>query len=486
MDSCLRRVIENKLNGKSVRAWFEDPNLVHFIQKDYFSCTTQPLSDFKSSHNDIPLVWYEQHHLGKIEHLIFASLGELLKESTMFTKIRKLSTEHIREMPAWGWNSILSYEVAGETFVAETFIYFTQEGYQHAYGNNSVPIRIRMDYSQTKSVTLDIFGFNNEVDDSGFFHIPDGVLCQTAATTKMPKIIDAGRVDQFCLKSEFFNLKKYDDENENAPFYMNLWLDEEVKLAKYEFSTHGEKDLEHKFGKTTLNLIHDMTDDKLFVQDIPKGNCSIMTLFDWADKFSHIHGIHPALEIIHDPVAYYDASETAFSLVRSQKLERGFDVDDWIFERDTFPFSSPQKTTFQWSWTNRGWLVYEGENQEWKPQNPGTNPARLKIRSKDNSHIRIEQNIYFYAPGPKAIPVDLLDVSNCYELTNKQYLQFNLTASHDSKKNIKKYQTEFEKELHRKLALSAKSNYYRIVNIKTFSDHHAEEIDICSILFARS
>ena len=37
-------------------------------------------------------------------------------------------------MPAWGWNSILSYEVAGEKFVAETFIYFTQEGFQHAYG----------------------------------------------------------------------------------------------------------------------------------------------------------------------------------------------------------------------------------------------------------------------------------------------------------------------------------------------------------------
>ena len=39
-------------------------------------------------------------------------------------------------MPAWGWNSILSYEVAGEKFVAETFIYFTQEGYQHAYGQD--------------------------------------------------------------------------------------------------------------------------------------------------------------------------------------------------------------------------------------------------------------------------------------------------------------------------------------------------------------
>ena len=37
-------------------------------------------------------------------------------------------------MPAWCWNSILTYEVAGDTFTAETFIYFTQEGYQHAYG----------------------------------------------------------------------------------------------------------------------------------------------------------------------------------------------------------------------------------------------------------------------------------------------------------------------------------------------------------------
>ena len=113
----------------------------------------------------------------------------------------------------------------------------------------------------------------------------------------------------------------------------------EIKLAKHEFSTHGEKDLEHKFGKTTLNLIHDMTDDKLFVQDVPKGNCSILMLSDWTDKFSNIRGIHPALEIIHDPVGYYEASENAFSLVRSQKLERGFDVDDWIFERETFPFS---------------------------------------------------------------------------------------------------------------------------------------------------
>ena len=36
-----RRVIENKLDGKSYRAWFEDPNLVHFIQKDYLSCSTK-------------------------------------------------------------------------------------------------------------------------------------------------------------------------------------------------------------------------------------------------------------------------------------------------------------------------------------------------------------------------------------------------------------------------------------------------------------
>ena len=39
-------------------------------------------------------------------------------------------------MPAWAWNSILTYEIAGETFTAETFIYFTQEGYQHAYGQD--------------------------------------------------------------------------------------------------------------------------------------------------------------------------------------------------------------------------------------------------------------------------------------------------------------------------------------------------------------
>ena len=44
-------------------------------------------------------------------------------------------------MPAWCWNSILTYEVAGETFTAETFIYFTQEGYQHAYGQDHKEIK---------------------------------------------------------------------------------------------------------------------------------------------------------------------------------------------------------------------------------------------------------------------------------------------------------------------------------------------------------
>ena len=81
---------------------------------------------------------------------------------------------------------------------------------------------------------MDIFGFNNEKDDTGFMHIPDEIVCQTAAVTKMPKIMDSSRKDQFCLKSEFFNLKKFDDENENAPFYMNLWFDESKNnLPKY-------------------------------------------------------------------------------------------------------------------------------------------------------------------------------------------------------------------------------------------------------------
>ena len=86
-----------------------------------------------------------------------------------------------------------------------------------------------------------------------------------------------------------------------------------------------------------------------------------------------------------------------------------------ILETSENPFESPQKTTFQWSWTNRAWLVYEGENQEWKPQNPGTNPARLKIRSKDSSHIRIEQNIYFYAPGRDSTNLLMIPALNLFD-----------------------------------------------------------------------
>ena len=135
-----RRVIENKLDGKSYRAWFEDPNLVHFIQKDYFSCSTKEgfqflddvrfLESYRGSlwklcqsvvhlkallsrcpilnHQKMIFHWFGLiiTILGKLNMsvrlnfqakkrlkkwiLVFASLGELLKGSSMFTKIRKM------------------------------------------------------------------------------------------------------------------------------------------------------------------------------------------------------------------------------------------------------------------------------------------------------------------------------------------------------------------------------------------------------------
>ena len=59
-------------------------------------------------------------------------------------------------MPAWGWNSILSYEVAGEKFVAETFIYFTQEGYQHAYGQDH-EIELKIKFVQILKFSVNFF-----------------------------------------------------------------------------------------------------------------------------------------------------------------------------------------------------------------------------------------------------------------------------------------------------------------------------------------
>ena len=174
-----------------------------------------------------------------------------------------------------------------------------------------------------------------------------------------------------------------------------------------------------------------------------------------------------------------------------QLESRGFDVEGWILNRTSFPFSNPSLTTFQWYWNSKNWIVYEDENQN---NRPNGNQVPVQIKIKSNS-IKIEHNIFSYTTGTKSIPVDVVDVSNCYSNDQHQYLQFNMTArkmlephiwqlvnqpvnqlvksckSHESKKDIFRFIFEFEKSLHKRIADSSSVQYYRIFGIETFSNN---------------
>ena len=120
-----RRVIERKLNGYSTRALFEN-NLVHFIEKDYHRCSTESLKDFENDENDITFVWTEnKHHLGQSDSLIFASIGELLQNSKMVSKVVETKVNKIRGIPAWSWSCFLTYKVKEKTITVPAFVYFT-------------------------------------------------------------------------------------------------------------------------------------------------------------------------------------------------------------------------------------------------------------------------------------------------------------------------------------------------------------------------
>ena len=139
-------------------------------------------------------------------------------------------------------------------------------------------------------------------------------------------------------------------------------------------------------------------------------------------------------------------------------------------------------------------LYLSSESSKRSKINSSRSIGRLKLLCNDEQAVSPIQSYWWVTNWPYLTSVTQFDIE--YRL-----------ASHDSKKNIKKYETEFVKELHRKLALGAKSIYYRIgivqlwqnrrkksfkiitpyarieklnlnskVNIKTFFDHHTEEL----------
>lgn len=352
------RVIERKLNGHSIRALFEHDK-VHFIEKFRYSCESQELSVFNNDINDITLVWNENdEHLGPAD--VFVSLGQLLKESKMISRVIETKTNKIRNMPAWSWTCMITYKLGETTHTISAFVYFTEDGYEHHGGNMSVPIRVDLAYSQTHKVTIDLFGFQNEINDADFISIPDEVPCATSVVQTMPSVVNEKTKNQFHIALEIFDLAYYENEKKasHAAFYLNVWFDDIAQLAVFEFSTHGEKQLKKIYGSTLLRLVHDRTEDKLFVIDQLSKQCDLMQMQNWLAQFKDAKS-HAALEIIANPSMFFGSNETNYSMLKKEKIERQFDTNSWIFRRSTYPFSAPEETTFNWKWTDKNWIVYD-------------------------------------------------------------------------------------------------------------------------------
>ena len=352
------RVIERKLNGHSVRALFE-LDKVHFVEKFRYSCESQELSDFDNEVNDIAFVWkHYEEHMGPA--YIFASIGQMLKSSKMISRVIETKTNKIRNMPAWSWACMITYKLGDLENTINAFVYFTENGYEHSGGNMSVPIRVDLAYTQTHKVTIDLFGFQNEINDAEFISIPDEVPCATSVVQTMPSVVNAKTKNQFHISLEIFDLAYYESEKKaaHAAFYLNVWFDDVAQLAVFEFSTHGEKQLKKIYGSTLLRLVHDRMEDKLFVIDQLSKRCDLMQMQNWLTKFTDAKS-HAALEIIVNPALFFGSTETDYSMLKKERIERQFDTNSWILRRSTYPFSVPEETTFNWKWTDKNWIVYD-------------------------------------------------------------------------------------------------------------------------------
>ena len=99
-------------------------------------------------------------------------------------------------------------------------------------------------------------------------------------------------------------------------------------------------------------------------------------------------------------------------------------------------------------------------------------PAQLLIRSTRSSNVHVELNVYLFEVEQTSHSV--FNVRECS--TKSQYAQFNMTATHESKQHIKRYEKEFKNSLVDKIILATKMEYYRLADLVIMSDNHVEEL----------
>ena len=81
----------------------------------------------------------------------------------------------------------------------------------------------------------------------------------------------------------------------------------------------------------------------------------------------------------------------------------------------------------------------------------------------------IKHNIYDYRTGTAAVPLQLLDVSNCYGIEEKQDVQFLMSGTAGAKKDSERFLADLEKLVLKKVAQSSDILFYRVNNFRLYS-----------------
>ena len=81
----------------------------------------------------------------------------------------------------------------------------------------------------------------------------------------------------------------------------------------------------------------------------------------------------------------------------------------------------------------------------------------------------MKHNIYDYRTGTAAVPLQILDVSNCYHINEKQDVQFLMSGSIGAKKDSERFLAQLEKLVLKNIAEASDILIYRVNNFRLFS-----------------
>ena len=136
--------------------------------------------------------------------------------------------------------------------------------------------------------------------------------------------------------------------------------------------------------------------------------------------------------------------------------------------------------------------LLDDEAQETRPNGETRVPAQLLIRSTRSSNVHVELNSYLFEVGSNSLPSSLFALSPCFEssqylqfgfllklsldLLSETFIQFNLSATHESKQHVQRFENEFKNMVLHQIIEGSGVEFYRISDLVLMNDNHADKM----------